>query len=649
MKEQRQFVIQGIFIAVGFVFLVRLFFLQIIDKGYQSKADSNALLRVTQYPIRGQIYDRNGKPIVLNAPVYDIMMVAKKVKIEDTLAFCVTMGITPVKFDSLMAVARASRSFSSVKPYPFLKQVSNVDFARMQDRLIDFPGFYVTARTIRSYPRKVLANTLGYIGEISKRKLEAPEQTYYSQGDYIGISGIESAYEEHLRGQRGVKYVMVNVRGIEKGSFKDGAMDTAAVAGQNLISSIDIELQQYAESLMVNKIGSIVAIEPATGEILTMVSTPSYDPNILTGREFPVNYAPLQKDPLIPLYNRPLQAVYRPGSIFKLVQSLVGLQQGSINTTSHLPDVGPMGCHHHSGLHNGLHNAIQYSCNVYFYQAFRQYIYYNETGNTFKDSERGLMRWREAIGKFGFGRPLEIDLPNEKRGFVPDTTFFNRLYGKGSWKFSNWYSMAIGEGELGVVPLQMANLVSIIANRGHYFTPHLVKGIGKDGKPDAKYTTPNYVGVDSSKFQIVVQAMADVVRAGTAASARIDSIVVCGKTGTSENKKGKDHSVFVAFAPKDNPKIAIAVYVENAGFGAAVAAPIASLIMEKYLKGEISKKRKVVEKSLRERSFMPAPPKPKLPIAIAKKDTINRAITQEKPDPEQPILVRRAKQDSTGN
>ncbi|QHT68621.1 penicillin-binding protein 2 [Rhodocytophaga rosea] len=621
MKEGRQYVVQGIFIAVGLVFLARLFFLQVVADDYSSKAEKNVLLKVVQYPHRGQIYDRNGKLIVINSPVYDIMMIPKKVRIADTLAFCQLMGLTKNGLDSVMRVARASRAYSSVKPYPFLKQVSNIDFARIQGGLIEYPGFYATARTIRSYPRKLMANTLGYIGEISKKKLESPGQNYYKQGDYIGISGIESNYEEELRGKRGVKYVLVNVRGVEKGSFKSGSMDTASVAGENLISSVNIDIQQYAESLMINKIGSIVAIEPSTGEILTMVSNPSYDPNMLTGREFPVNFGPLQKDPLIPLYNRPIQAVYRPGSIFKLVQSLVGLQQGSINPTVRLPDVGPMACHHHSGLHNGLHNAIQYSCNVYFYQAFRQYIYHNETGNTFKDSERGLMRWRAAVNKFGFGRTLGIDLPNEKRGFVPDTSFFNRVYGKGSWKFSNWYSMAIGEGELGVVPLQMANLAAIIANRGYYLTPHLVKSIGRDGKIDPKYTTRNYVGVDSTHFNVVISGMEDVVRAGTAGLARIDSIIVCGKTGTSENKKGKDHSVFIAFAPKDNPKIAIAVYVENAGFGGVIAAPIASLIMEKYIKGKIGKRREYLEKFILEKNFMPAPIAPKPPILMAKTDS----------------------------
>jgi penicillin-binding protein 2 len=646
MKEGRQYVVQGIFIAVGLVFLARLFFLQVVADEYSSKAEKNVRLKVVQYPHRGQIYDRNGKLIVINAPVYDIMMIPKKVRIADTLAFCELMGLTKNGLDSIMRVARAGgKRYSPVKPYPFLKQVSNVDFARMQGGLIEYPGFYPVARTIRSYPKKIMANTLGYIGEISKKKLEAPGQNYYNQGDYIGISGIESNYEEQLRGQRGVKYVLVNVRGVEKGSFKNGSMDTASVAGENLISSVNIDIQQYAESLMINKIGSIVAIEPSTGEILTMVSNPSYDPNMLTGREFPVNFGPLQKDPLIPLYNRPIQAVYRPGSIFKLVQSLVGLQQGSINPTVRLPDVGPMACHHHSGLHNGLHNAIQYSCNVYFYQAFRQYIYYKETGNTFKDSERGLMRWRDAVGKFGFGRTLGIDLPNEKRGFVPDTSYFNRLYGKGSWKFSNWYSMAIGEGELGVVPLQMANLAAIIANRGYYYVPHLVKGIGKEGKIDAKYTTRNYVGVDSTHFNVVISGMEDVVRAGTAGLARIDSIIVCGKTGTSENKKGKDHSVFIAFAPKDNPKIAIAVYVENAGFGGVIAAPIASLIMEKYIKGKIGKRREYLEKFILEKNFMPAPVAPKPPVLMAKTDstaTTTKTVkkdTQAKPAGDS-ILVR---------
>jgi penicillin-binding protein 2 len=620
MKDNRRYIIQFVFLLVGVVYLLRLFYLQIVNDSYKLKALATSSERVVQYPQRGQIYDRNGKLIVYNTPVYDLMVVPKKAKIEDTLALCRLLEITHHQFDSLMQKMKKDKSYSRVRPSIFIGQLSTVDFAKIQDGLIDFPGFYVTARTIRHYPYKSMANTLGYIGEINPKQLEKQEGNYYSQGDYVGLSGLEASYEKELRGRKGVKYVMVNVHHVEKGAFKDGALDTAAVAGQSLTSTVDIELQQYAESLMQNKVGSVVAIDPKTGEILTMVSSPGYDPNELSGtRAYSKNFNRLLRDPLIPLYNRPLQAVYRPGSIFKLVQSLTALQEGAITTRSVFPLDGPMGCHKHSAAHNTLHNAIQMSCNVYFYHVFRHNIYYHETGNLFRDSEVGLMRWRNSVSKFGFGRRLGIDLPNEKRGFVPDTAYFNKVYGAHSWKFSNWYSMAIGEGELGVVPLQMANLVAIIANRGYYYTPHLVKTIGKDGKIAEQYRTPNSVGVDSTHFNVVVQAMEDVVRAGTGASARIDSIIVCGKTGTSENKKGKDgkkgkdHSVFVAFAPRDNPKIAIAVYVENAGFGAAVAAPIASLLMEKYIKGSVSPKRKAVEKSMMEKNFMPTPTAPILP------------------------------------
>lgn len=646
MIDNRRYIIQFVFLFVGLIYVVRLFQLQIIDDSYKLKALVTSSERIVQYPQRGQIYDRNGKLVVYNTPVYDLMVVPKKAKIADTLAFCRLLEISRPGFDSLVTKMKKSAGYSRVRPSIFLGQLSTVDFAKIQDGLIDYPGFYVTARTIRHYPYKSMANALGYIGEINQRQLEKQEDNYYSQGDYIGLSGLESSYEKVLRGQKGVKYVMVNVNHVEKGAFKNGALDTNSVAGESLTSTVDIELQQYAESLMQNKVGSVVAIDPKTGEILAMVSSPSYDPNELAGtRAYSRNFNRLLRDPLIPLYNRPLQAVYRPGSIFKLVQSLTSLQLGAITTTQRLPDVGPMGCHHHSGAHNGLHNAIQYSCNVYFYQAFRQNIYHDGTGNTFRDSERGLMRWRNAVSKFGFGRKLGIDLPNEKRGFVPDTAFFNRVYGKGSWKFSNWYSMAIGEGELGIVPLQMANLVAIIANRGYYITPHLVKGIGKEGKISEEYTTPNSVGVDSSHFKVVIQAMEDVVRAGTGASARIDSVIVCGKTGTSQNKKGeKDHSVFVAFAPRDNPKIAIAVYVENAGFGAAVAAPIASLVMEKHIKGHVSEKKKAVEKAMREKNFMPKPKVPVLP-KIPPGEHLNKVVKQDtvrKKPVQKPIVTVRS-------
>jgi penicillin-binding protein 2 len=644
MKDNRRYTIQFVFLLVGFVYLARLFYLQIVDDSYKIKALATSSERVVQYPQRGQIYDRNGKLIVYNTPVYDLMMVPKKSKIADTLAFCQLLDIDRHAFDSLIGRMKKEKGYSRVRPSIFMGQLSTVDFAKIQDGLIDYPGFYVTARTIRHYPYKSMANTLGYIGEINPKQLEKQEGNYYSQGDYIGLSGLESSYEKELRGQKGVKYVMVNVHHVEKGAFKNGALDTASVAGESLNSTIDIDLQQYAEKLMQNKVGSIVAIDPKTGEVLTMVSSPGYDPNLLSGtRAYSRNFNRLLKDPLLPLYSRPLQAVYRPGSIFKLVQSLVSLQEGAITTGSTFPLDGPMACHKHSGAHNTLHNAIQMSCNVYFYHVFRHNIYFHETGNMFRDSEKGLMRWRNSVSKFGFGRKLGIDLPNEKRGFVPDTAYFNKVYGAHSWKFSNWYSMAIGEGELGVVPLQMANLVSIIANRGYYYIPHLVKGIGKGGQISEKYTTRNSVGVDSAHFKVVVQAMEDVVNAGTGRSARIDSIIVCGKTGTSENKGGKDHSVFVAFAPRDNPKIAIAVYVENAGFGAAVAAPIASLLMEKYIKGSVPEKRKVIEKGIIEKNFMPTPKVPVLP-KVPQGEPLNKLVKQDsitKPTSKKPIVTAR--------
>ncbi|MBC7921067.1 MAG: penicillin-binding protein 2 [Ferruginibacter sp.] len=644
MNENRKHIVQFVFLLVGVVYGLRLFYLQIIDTSYKIKALATSSERVVQYPQRGQIYDRKGKLVVYNTPVYDLMVVPKKAKIADTLAFCRLLEITPQQIDSLVARMKKERGYSRSRPSIFMGQLSTVDFAKIQDGLIDYPGFYVTARTIRHYPYQSMANTLGYVGEISQKKLEEQVGSYYSQGDYVGLSGLEASYEEQLRGKKGVKYVMVNVHHVEKGAFKNGILDTTAVAGESLTSTVDIELQQYAEQLMQNKVGSVVAIEPKTGEVLAMVSSLSYDPNLLAGtRAYSRNYNQLVRNPLLPLYNRPLQAVYRPGSIFKLVQTLATLQEGAIKTNSFLPDSGPMKCHKHSSRHNGLHNAIQYSCNVYFYQVFRHNIYYQETGNTFKDSERGLMRWREAVTKFGLGRRLGIDLPNEKRGFVPDTAYFNRVYGAHSWKFSNWYSMAIGEGELGVVPLQMANLAAIIANKGYYYTPHLVKGIGKEEKVLEQYTTRNYVGVDSSYFGVVISGMEDAVRAGTVSyNAHIDSVTVIGKTGTSENKKGqKDHSVFVAYAPKENPRIAIAVYVENAGFGGTIAAPIASLIMEKHIKGYIPKNRKAVEKMMIEKNFMPkAPALPKIP----QDGGLNKLVRQDtlaKPREKKPIATAR--------
>lgn len=601
MNENRKYIIQFVFILVGIVFILKLFFLQIVDVQYKLAADNNVILKKIEYPYRGLIYDRNGEIVVYNVPVFDVMVTPKEVVMPDTLAFCKLMGLTKEEFIKKMAEAKA---YSRVKPSAFIKQMSSIDFAKIQDQLVDYPGFDVLPRTVRAYPHTTFANALGYIGEISKNKLEQVDKTQYSAGDYIGISGLELQYENYLRGKRGVRHVLVNVRGVEKGSFKEGRFDTTAVKGENLISSIDLDLQKYGDSLMQNKIGSVIAIEPKTGEILAMISSPTYDPNLLTGREFPKNFLALQKDKTKPLFNRALQSMYRPGSTFKLVQGLVALQEGVLKPTTTYPCSAPVKCHPHPSPAN-LYSAIQYSCNPYFFHNFRQMINQNKASSTFKDTQIGMVQWREHIESFGFGTRLGVDIPNESRGLIPSVAYYDKIYGELRWKFSTIYSISIGEGELGVNPLQMANFAAIIANKGWFYTPHFIKGIGDNSVKPEQFTVKRFTSVDSSHFLPVISGMESVVSSGTARLARSDNFVVCGKTGTSQNAKGKDHSIFIAFAPKDDPKIAIAVFVENAGFGGQVAAPIAGLMMEKYITGYIPEKKKPIEKMMLEKSFLP--------------------------------------------
>jgi penicillin-binding protein 2 len=607
MQENRKLVVQAIFVMVGLIFMTRLFYIQILDDRYKADAERNAIRRIVQYPHRGQIYDRNGKLLVYNIPVYDIEVIVGQVRKKglDTAAFCRTLHIDRSEFDSLMREVRNTPGYAPQKPIPFLKQLSAVDFARIQDHLIDYPGFYASARTVRGYPHKSLANVLGYIGEISKRRLESQKDGYYQQGDYIGISGLEEYYETYLRGQRGVKYKLFDVHGVEKGAFKEGNMDTTSVAGESLISTIDLDLQHYCEWLLENKAGTIVAIEPATGEVLAMVSSPSYDPNLLTGRAFAKNFARLQRDPLHPLYNRALMSAYPPGSFFKIVQALVGLEEGVITpATSFTVGTAPMKDHVPAGVHNDLHAAIQWSSNTYFYHTFRRIILKGETGDPFIDAPKGYQNWRERVLTFGFGKKLGVDLPNEQRGILKQTAYFDKVYGENRWKFSNIYSMSIGQGELGVVPIQMANLAALVANRGYYYIPHLIKSVGKMGKPLPAYLEKQYTYTRSEHFSTVVEAMQDVVEHGTVwSAARIDSIPFCGKTSTVQNPHGQDHAAFIGFAPKNSPRIAIAVFLENAGWGGLEAAPIASLVMERYLRGFT--KRKNLEKWMQEKNFLP--------------------------------------------
>jgi len=581
--NNRKYVIRLTFILIAGIYLAKLFAIQVLNEDYEAKANSNIIDREIRYPFRGLIYDRNGKLVVYNAPVYNLEVVPKDVQLKDTLAFCEIVGITLEEFEEKMEKAK---SYSYVKPSVFIKQISNTTFATMQDYLVDFPGFRVQARTNRAYTYRNLSNALGYIGEVSPYKLEQDTSNFYRQGDYIGILGIESKYEKQLRGKRGVKYKMVNVRGVEKGSYKDGTFDTLSIPGENLQSTVDISLQEYAETLMMGKRGSVVALEPKTGEILTFVSAPFYDPNLLSGRDYGKNYAELAADTTKPLFNRPLMGAFPPGSIFKTVQALIGLQEGVITPhTRFRCDRSIIACH---GPHTNedLQGAIEVSCNPYFWNVYRRLLNQGASDNTFIDTEIGLDKWRDHVMSFGMGKPLGIDLPHERGGYVPAPSLYDKIYGDNHWKFSTIYSNAIGQGELQVVPLQMANLAAIIANRGYYITPHLIKSIGDDGQPLDQYRTKNYTTVDKEHFDVVVEAMHQVVEHGTGSyRAKLKDIEVCGKTGTVQNSQGEDHSVFIAFAPKDDPQIALAVYVENAGQGARAAAGISGLMIEKYLKG----------------------------------------------------------------
>jgi len=586
MNDHRKYVIQGFFILIGLIFLIKLFYIQVTDSTYAKAAENNIILPVIEYPYRGLIYDRNKKLMVYNTPQYDIEVVPNEVNVTDTLAFCQVFGITKEEFESKIDQAKA---YSYVKPSIFIKQITNLEFAALQNHIIDYPGFQIRARTVRAYTEPVLANAFGFIGEISKDELERDTLGYYKQGDHIGKSGIESSYEQYLRGKRGIKYKIKNVRGVEKGSFQNGKFDTLAVAGENLFSTIDLDLQLYAEKLLNGKVGSIVAIEPSSGEILTIVSRPSYDPGYFTGRKFSEKFAEVASDTSKPLFNRPIMAMYPPGSTFKTLQALIGLQEKVLNPDESIYlDGSLIGDHAPPGYYD-LSKAIKISSNNYFFRAFRRIINQNLDDNTFIDSRLGLDEWRKYLENFGLGQPLGIDIPNEKGGFIPGSDYYDNLYGRNRWKFSTIASLSIGQGEMLLNPIQMANLAVILANRGYFYSPHIIRDI--EGLPghNPAYSIKRDSGIDSAHFPLVIDAMEEALR-GTAWRAIIPGISICGKTGTAENPHGEDHSVFMAFAPKDHPEIAISVYVENSGWGGRAAASTASLVIEKYLKGEISKK-----------------------------------------------------------
>lgn len=591
MRENKIFILQIAIVCISIIYIIRLFVIQIIDTSYKEEAMNNAVRREIVYPYRGIIFDRNDKKmLVANTSVYDVMFTPKKLKIEDTLHFLKSFGLSKEEFRQIWVNACDKKKGNSYyKASVFLPTLSTQDYARIQEKLVNYPSMYVNVRSVRNYPDACMANALGYIAEISEGQLAKYGKENYQPGDFIGFSGLEKEYEKELRGKRGVKYVMVNVHGVEKGSFLSGRYDTASIAGVDITSTIDLDLQVYAEKLMQNQTGSVVAIEPSTGEILCFVSAPTYDPNMLAGKEFSKNFKKLDRDSSKPLYCRPLMGLYPPGSTFKPINYTVAKMLGVLDTNQVFPCARNLvNCHGHHSSAN-FHTGVQYSCNPYAYFVFKKLLYRGKSSNAFVDTRLSFEEWRENVMKFGLSQRLGIDLPSEKAGYLPTTKYYNKYFGENRWAFETIYSLGLGQGEILETPLQLANIGAIFANRGYYYTPHLVKKIGDKVTNRKEYLEKRIVYQDSVFFRSMVNAMADVVRAGTATMARSQVIEICGKTGTAENPHGKDHSLFFAFAPKDNPKIAIGVVMENAGWGATAAAPLGSLVIEKYLRGEIKR------------------------------------------------------------
>jgi len=588
--SQRKYIIGGIILLTGFVFITRMFYLQVINSSYKSSAENNSKREVIQYPARGLMYDRNGELLVSNQAAYDVMLTPGQLSAFDTLSFCGILGIT---LSDVRSEIKKAKEYSRFAPSVFMKQVSGEVASVLQEQLYKFPGFFVQTRTLRKYPRNVAAHLMGYVGEVDKNLIE--KNPYYQMGDYIGISGIEKNYEDVLKGEKGKKNFLVDVHSRISGTYQEGKFDVTAKIGNDIQLTIDADLQEYGESLMKNFTGSAVAIEPATGEVLCLVSTPSYKPDLLVGRGLSQNFNMLSGDTLKPLFNRALAASYPPGSTFKILNALIGLQENVITPTSEFGcQMGYsfrgqfVGCHSHRSPLD-LREGIQHSCNSYFVNTFKKIM----EDPKFSSTQDAFNNWRNHLLTFGLGNTLNSDLSGELKGFVPKDEYYNRYYGAGHWSFLTIRSMAIGQGELGVTPLQMANLTATVANKGFFIPPHVVKSIKGVDTINHRFTEKHFTSIDSSYFTVAIDGMDLAVNGGagsTAGRAQIEGIIVCGKTGTAENPHGEDHSIFIAFAPRENPKIAIAVYIENGGFGGTWAAPVASLMIEEYLTGEVKRK-----------------------------------------------------------
>lgn len=601
--SSRKIVIIGIFILVAILFVIRLFYLQVIDNSYKLSAENIVLRYVTQYPARGRVFDRNGDLLVYNEAAYDLMVIPRQVKNPDTAALCKLLGIDVEDFNKQL---KKTKRYSYYKPSVFTKQISKNDAGPLGEALFQFPGFYLQTRTLRHYPYPIAAHLLGSIGEVNNREIE--KDAYYRSGDYIGKSGLEKHYEIDLRGTKGMKVLAVDVHNRDKGSYQNGKYDTLAVAGKDIYIGLDGGLQLYGERLMQNKSGSIVAIDPATGEILAMITSPGFDPNELVGRRRSANYSELQNDTLKPLMNRAISGTYPPGSTFKMINALVALQEKAIRAQTKFSCKGPLSapikCTHNHKSPLDLEEAIAQSCNPYFWNTFKSIL--NKTG----DPKLGYEKWYTDVVSLGLGQKFMTDIPYEVSGNIPSKAYYDKLY-RGSWNALTVRSLSIGQGEILVTPIQLANLVTILANKGFYYPPHLLhKMEGTAGIPE-KFTTKINSAIEPKYFDIARNAMFEVFEGehGTARYYKLDSIQQCGKTGTVQNPHGEDHSMFIAFAPMDNPKIAITVIVENAGYGSTWAAPIASLMMEKYINGSVS--RKATEKRMLEGDLIHKNEKPK--------------------------------------
>ncbi|WP_278624490.1 penicillin-binding protein 2 [Parabacteroides gordonii] len=598
--ENRRYVIIGAVVLLVLIFIARLFYLQVVENDYKAWADSNAFLKKTLYPSRGIIYDRNGKLLVYNQPAYDVMLIMREVQPFDTLDFCKILSISREQFDKRIADIKNRRlnpGYSSYVPQVFMNHLSAQECGVLQEKLYKFSGFYIQNRTIRQYEYPNAAHVLGNIGEVNRKDIQSDD--YYVQGDNSGRSGVERSYEKELRGVKGVEILLRDVHGRIKGKYDEGNSDVAPVSGKNLTLSIDMDLQAYGEKLMRNKVGSIVMIEPATGEVLCLVSSPNYDPGLLVGRQRGKNHHLLSEDPQKPLIDRAITGFYPPGSTFKPTQGLIFLQEGVITpetmyTCAHGYTYrgGKPACHGHPSPLS-LVPALATSCNSYFCWGLHDML---DSRRRYPSVQEAFEIWKNHLVSMGYGYPLGIDLPGEKRGYIPNSKVYDKVYG-GRWNSSTVISIAIGQGEVSATPLQICNLAATIANRGYFITPHVVKEV-QDTPLDTLYTNKRYPTIDSKYYDIVAEGMRNAVLGGTCWRAAIPGIEVCGKTGTAENPHGKDHSAFIGFAPYKDPKVAICVYVQNGGFGAAFGVPIGKLMMELYLKGEIAPEDKVLEEQI---------------------------------------------------